>query len=865
MTRQPLCSFFYKVRNVSVTDSTVSCTIYYNESRNSGIHLLSQSISTSAMHDSSTRDPPPRCHPTTRKASLDTIITFVEDPDPQDAVLWMNAPFGHGKSAVMQTVIETLRTSSRGHLVAGSFFFGREKEGRDKAHYLLPAILYQIAHNIPGMYEHINDAINADPTLPSKSIETQFIPLLVAPFRNFTPTLTQTPTVFIDGLDECYTSAAQRSVLKLIAEAISIHKVPLRFVIASRPEVHIEQSFNALALSSISRSFELDDDFENMVTYFRAEFDNIYDSRAESMVDIPKPWPSNKILWDLARRASGQYLFASTVIRFVDDEYDNPVEQLQVLLGPHPRQSSAFSTIDTLYTQILSVYPNRLRDSLLRILGMIIHREDGRVTVASLSDLLNLAPLEVWTILRSIRAVVKIKELPAIPPHDTNFSLSNYLSPTVIIRHISLKEFLINQDRARDFWVDMNLMEAILCRRSDFLLASSISGSVSTNIVHPATWICVRCPIWSPETGTFDVSSWPLFIQEFSKYKMARLHSQALDCKPQSLKTFCWILGCWKNWRSFEHSTSLNEDFETVKTIVTIALRERFKPLSQAVLDLFALLSYFDYTEKAMFATTLGAIKKRPDLSFSASLRALDSASVFLSLDKGNSGGFNRHKEPTMSDMRVGVNWSIMDILLDSELVGTRLYTAHREARIIALSRCYKDFLLREIPGSKSFQANAQFLFRLPMIRPDIMTLKNIDNSAGSRMGLLIDQICSSRSLAVVCDIAAFGYSTPRFFTPLFIFASVNCLEAKSLGTRFGAIREKLKCLVTRLLQISVLAAVFNHSDYHDPSIHANKLRIYHNLIMLEALDLIRWLDLVDEKTHDAILTYLIDIDTLHM
>ncbi|KAF9522997.1 hypothetical protein CPB83DRAFT_724642, partial [Crepidotus variabilis] len=268
-----------------------------------------------AMHDSSARDPPPRCHPSTRKFAVNTIITFVDDAEPEEPVMWMNAPFGHGKSAVMQTVIETLRSSGHGHRVAGGFFFGRDKEGRDKAHYLLPTILYQIAENIPGMHEPINKVINNNPTLPSKSIDAQLIPLLVAPFLHH-PASPHTPTVFIDGLDECSTPAAQRSVLKMIADAVSVHHIPLRFVVASRPEAHITQCFKKMPLFSMTRSFELDDDFWSMQDYFRKEFDRIYESRPDEMSAIPQPWPSDAVVWDLTDRASGQYLFAATIIGF---------------------------------------------------------------------------------------------------------------------------------------------------------------------------------------------------------------------------------------------------------------------------------------------------------------------------------------------------------------------------------------------------------------------------------------------------------------------------------------------------------------------------------------------------------------------
>ncbi|KAF9526165.1 hypothetical protein CPB83DRAFT_502243 [Crepidotus variabilis] len=467
-------SVFQNAQNVSVNDSTINATIYStthsHESRTSGIHLLSQKISTNAMHDSSARDPPPRCHPDTRKLARDNIITFVDDPEPDEAVMWMNAPFGQGKSAVMQTVIETLKASNREHRVAGGFFFGRDKEGRDKAHYLLPAILYQAAHNIPGMYEHINDAINADPTLPTKSIEAQLIPLLVVPFQRYSPSSTHTPTVFIDGLDECDTIAAQCSVLKAIEDTIVVHGIPLRFVVASRPETHLAEYFKREPLDSVTRIFTLDDDLISMGKYLRDGFDRIYKSRIDEMSEVPRPWPSDDELDELISRASGQYLFAATILRFVGDEDCNPLEQLDVILAPHPRRSSAFSDMDVLYTQILMGRPIHLRDRILRVLGatIVLHK----TTIATLSDLLNETVSNITTVLRGLRAVVKVQDLPL---SEFSSNVHKLISPMVSFYHLSFREFLIDKTRAGDLWIDEDATKKGLTQHADFLLAKSLS------------------------------------------------------------------------------------------------------------------------------------------------------------------------------------------------------------------------------------------------------------------------------------------------------------------------------------------------------------------------------------------------------
>ncbi|KAF9526148.1 hypothetical protein CPB83DRAFT_501166 [Crepidotus variabilis] len=461
-------SLFQDAQNLTFRDPTFNVTVNNHESRTSGVHSLSQMISKDAMYDSSARNPPPRCHAETRELSLDKVITFVDDPEPEKQVMWMNAPFGHGKSAVMQTVIETLIASGRKHRVAGAFFFGRDKEGRDKAHYLLPTILYQAAHNIPGMYEHVNNAINADPTLPSKSIEAQLIPLLVIPFQHCSPSSTHTPTVFIDGLDECYTIEAQRSVLKMISDAITVYRIPLRFVVASRPEAHLSDYFKKEPLHSTIRFFTLDDDFRSMWQYLREGFDEICNARADEMSEISAPWPSNATIYDLVRRASGQYLFAATTLRFVGDEYSNPLEQLQVILTLHPRCSSAFSEMDTLYTQILQGRPIHLRNCLLRVLGAIIVLQS--ISIAALGDLLDETLSNITTVLRGLRSVIEVDEPPISYP---NFH--KLLSPMLSLYHLSFTEFATDKARAGDFWIDKDAVEKGLIHRADFLLANSLS------------------------------------------------------------------------------------------------------------------------------------------------------------------------------------------------------------------------------------------------------------------------------------------------------------------------------------------------------------------------------------------------------
>jgi len=99
-----------------------------------GIQALSQAISHGAMHDSSERDPPPRCYPGTRKKVADDIIHWLEDPCTSTSVLWVNGRAGVGKSALMQTIAELLRDNNLDF--GGCFFFQRDVSGCNRKGYL---------------------------------------------------------------------------------------------------------------------------------------------------------------------------------------------------------------------------------------------------------------------------------------------------------------------------------------------------------------------------------------------------------------------------------------------------------------------------------------------------------------------------------------------------------------------------------------------------------------------------------------------------------------------------------------------------------------------------------------------------------
>jgi hypothetical protein len=71
-------------------------------------------------------------------------------------------------------------------------------------------------------------------------------------------------------------------------------------------------------------------------------------------------WPSERDLDRLVYSASGQFIYAATVVKFGDGEYCHPMQQLDIVLSLSTTEigTSPLAELDTLYACILSANAN---------------------------------------------------------------------------------------------------------------------------------------------------------------------------------------------------------------------------------------------------------------------------------------------------------------------------------------------------------------------------------------------------------------------------------------------------------------------------------------------------------------------------
>ena len=112
----------------------------------SGLKILQRHVAAGAMHDSKEHHDAPKCHENTRKAIIKDITSWIRDDSKDSLILWISAPAGSGKSAILQTIAERFHASGG---LAASFFFSRAAAQRRTETYLIATIASQLAMSIP--------------------------------------------------------------------------------------------------------------------------------------------------------------------------------------------------------------------------------------------------------------------------------------------------------------------------------------------------------------------------------------------------------------------------------------------------------------------------------------------------------------------------------------------------------------------------------------------------------------------------------------------------------------------------------------------------------------------------------------------
>jgi hypothetical protein len=367
----------------------------------------------------------------TRVDVLLQLENWLEDEQAQ-CVFWLNGLAGTGKSTIAQTFAEV--TFADGKLGA-SFFCSRDFEDRSNIQAIFPTLALQLAYRYPTFREQLVQVLRANPGIGRQSLCSQLEKVIIGPFK-----ATHISTlIIIDALDECKDEEPASAILSMLSRYVN--KIPeVKFFITGRPEPRIRSGFRLKSLQPITEVLKLHEVKPEVVDsdikiFFQTRLTSLAKNRSDC--DSMEDWPSSSDIEILCKKAAGFFIYASTVVKFVESKYDPPAERLALITSlPDSTVEEGKSGVDQLYIKVLEqafydvhAENTQLYSRFRSVVGMVL-LVFNPLPINGLSDLLkNSHPSSgVPSIMRSLHSVLLVPDNKEDPIHIFHKSFPDFLT-----------------------------------------------------------------------------------------------------------------------------------------------------------------------------------------------------------------------------------------------------------------------------------------------------------------------------------------------------------------------------------------------------------------------------------------------------
>ena len=476
----------------------------------------------------------------TRESVLDGIMRWARDPEDR-CVFWLNGLAGTGKSTIAQTFSGMVAQAGT---LGASFFCSRDYLDRKELKNIFPTLAYQLACQYPTFRSHIIQTIKKDPSVASNSLISQLEDLIVNPLSSSNISC----VIVVDALDECVDDQPASAILSVLGRHVQ-QLSSAKFFITGRPEPRIRSGFRLPLLKPLTQIFLLHEVKMSSVDgdislYLQEKLTAV--SKRRSDLDLSDPWPCGEDLIALTKKSSGFFIFASTLVRFIESEHHEPNERLQLIITP---SDSTFhegrAGIDPLYTQILTHAFLDVKDTtvftrLRRVLGAVVLAFNplSRIQIAGILG------IDASLIARSLR---HLHSVILVPTEDFK---------EIRVFHKSFPDFLQDPGRCSDlkFFVDSSVHHGDIaldclellkrlkrnpCDLPDFVMNLDVVPGLLEDKVGGATRYA--CGYWamhirsSPTTDDYATRLIPSATEFFEKNAVPWIEVMSLENRLESV------------------------------------------------------------------------------------------------------------------------------------------------------------------------------------------------------------------------------------------------------------------------------------------------------------------------------------------
>ena len=334
------------------------------------------------------------CLPNTRVDLLKDVDTWLEKNGPgEESTAWVYGYAGSGKSALLNSIAKSLENKENTDILFTVFTCKRDDAQRSDVQRILPTICYDLTQ----FYDDYRGVISNIVSQPKgRSISTGDVAsqseLLFGKSPSYdviSPAGARRPhvhVILIDGLDECKDSRQRSALAKFLRDLA--HNVPwIKVIITSRREPDIVASLDVgpdvhrIDINSIV--WKVNDDIQHFIQeeMKRIKLDHLPELESQ-----------------LVERASGLFIWCTTLFRYVEEDGDKETALRSVLSSPN---NESLTPIYDLYRHVITsaIPPDHPNDSQLmhKILGIVLATAGRRpVSITAMSELMNLKEKYEW-------------------------------------------------------------------------------------------------------------------------------------------------------------------------------------------------------------------------------------------------------------------------------------------------------------------------------------------------------------------------------------------------------------------------------------------------------------------------------------
>ena len=228
----------------------------------------------------------------------------------------------------------------------------------------------------------------------------------------------------------------QRDLISTFAKLLQNKDLPLIILFASRREYPIQMCFNAQQVDNILKRVPLDNNYQAPTDIRRFLVDSFNDIKLThpQRLRLKPEWPASEHVQHIVEKSSGQFVYASVVIKFASMPYMNPSTQLDIVRGLRPAgRMTPFAELDVLYRHIFSQI-----EDITSVLGLLAYAILGSVS--------NMKRAFYFFGIAEDDAESVLAPLISILSYDP-------VQDMLVFYHASLPDFLQDQGRSQDYYI----------------------------------------------------------------------------------------------------------------------------------------------------------------------------------------------------------------------------------------------------------------------------------------------------------------------------------------------------------------------------------------------------------------------------